>query len=244
MSATKPPETEPWVKYVKEAEKSGRLDNKAFWREVGTEYIKRYPEEAYRDMNTQIHGLLRDNKMIDRRKVETVLDVGCGFGRMTNIIITSRLFPNVKRIVAVDISEGMLKEARRTIFTKAQNKIVRLVCADFEEYDFDTFLNRVGLPAFYDLVISSEVMTSIPKVEEDRVRQFIAKMCWLSKKYVVNVDWYWDKERGERKPQAPVFVINNYHWYNDHYAANEYVTKFDRWKFKGYGEYLFIASLR
>lgn len=243
MAASKPPELEPWVKYIKDAKKTGKLDNKAFWREVGTEYIKRYPEEAYRMMNPQIYEILRDN--LERRKVETVLDVGCGFGRMTNLILTSGLFTNVKRVVSLDISDGMLKEARKTVPFRLQHRVVRFLRTDFEEDDMYSILVRdPGMPSFFDLVISAEVMTSIPKQEEDRVKRFVDRMCGLSKKYVVNVDWFWHESGGRAKLGDPVLAINNYHKYDEHYESNSSVLLYEKHKIKGVSEWVFVARLK
>lgn len=243
MSASAPPQVEPWVRYIDEANKTGKLDNKAFWREVGTEYIRRYPVEAYRDMNQQTWQILKDN--LAYRKIETVLDVGCGFGRMTNVMLTGGLLPAATKVVCLDLSEGMLKEARKIADRRHTSKM-RYVCTDFETEDMFAMSNRLDLPSYYDLVISAEAMTSIPKSEEDRVGRFVNKMCMLSKKYVVNVDWYWDKEKGERKPQLPIYWINNYHWYNEHYGADPHLLNqgLERWKLKGYGTYVFVARMR
>jgi hypothetical protein len=123
-------------------------------------------------------------------------------------------------------------------------KVIRYDCFDFEDASLIEHLMRQGLPTYYDLVISAEVMTSIPKQDDTRVGYFIDKMCSMSKKYVVNIDWFWDKERGERKPQRPIYAINNYHEYDHHYRDNSSVHSFDRWKLEGFGEYTFIARMK
>lgn len=72
------------------------------------------------------------NKILDVAEVtedKTVLDVACG----TGVLVPDYLERNVKKCVAVDISEKMIENAKIK-FNKYDK--VEFICEDAEEYDF------------------------------------------------------------------------------------------------------------
>jgi len=70
---------------------------------------------------------------------ELALDVGCGVGELAR-----RLAPHVRRTEAIDLSAGMIDEARRR---SVSSPSIDFACADlFEWLD--------GRPATYDLIVS------------------------------------------------------------------------------------------
>lgn len=74
-----------------------------------------------------------------------VLDVGCGFGRLSAEIAGDR-----RDVVAVDLSPEMIARARK----EHASPRVTFVCADFSEHDFG--------PARFDCVISAATLHHIP----------------------------------------------------------------------------------
>ncbi len=86
--------------------------------------------------NDMIKTQWKIDKILDVAQVtadKTVLDVGCG----TGVLIPDYLRRNVKKCVAVDISERMI-EIAKTKFNENEN--VEFLRADAEEYEFsETF---------------------------------------------------------------------------------------------------------
>lgn len=127
------------------------------------------------------------SKEIDINKVETVLDVGVGFGRIALGILET--FPNVNLYDGIDFSELAIKQSEAFL----DNYIVKTkkgkranvhqgycyMVEDFEE---------ANIPELYDLVISCQTLSTIP--DEEVVEKWVKKMVSLSKKYVVNVDYH------------------------------------------------------
>jgi len=102
--------------------------------------------------------------------VETVLEVGCGFGRITKILLEN---PNTQYIEAIDISPDQINTAKKNITDLRANFWVKSI---FDlNYDND-----------FDLVVASEVLMHIPP---DRFQEAIERLHRAGKQ-VYHVDWY------------------------------------------------------
>lgn len=148
---------------------------------------------------------------LDINKIETVLEVGVGYGRVAKAILET--LPNLIRYDGMDISNKALQESRyylrKHIGLNDLGMGYRAILGDFE--------NDIPIPNFYDLVISVETMSTVP--ESISIEHWIEKMCKLSKKYVVNLD-YWKTTNN---------ISNNGHDYLEAYGKcycypNEYET--------------------
>jgi SAM-dependent methyltransferase len=111
-------------------------------------------------------------EVITALKPESVLEVGCGYGRMTALI--SRL-PSVKVYDAVDFSLHNIEDARMSL------KNVRFTAGDFMDIHFDRR---------YDLVFACEVLMHVPPAQ---IGNFLRKMRDLSQAYVVSLDYSMEK---------------------------------------------------
>jgi 2-polyprenyl-3-methyl-5-hydroxy-6-metoxy-1,4-benzoquinol methylase len=103
-------------------------------------------------------------------KVETVLEVGCGFGRITKILLEN---PIVQYIEAIDISSDQIENAKKNIKDLRANFCVKSI---FDlNYDSD-----------FDLVVASEVLMHIPP---DRIQDALERLHRAGKQ-VYHIDWY------------------------------------------------------
>jgi ubiquinone/menaquinone biosynthesis C-methylase UbiE len=137
--------------------------------------------------------LLQEEVLLDHLKslppFQTVLEIGCGFGRISNLIVSN--FPNIEEYVATDLSPDQLKTAKS--FVKSDK--VRFTESDIQSLQLDKK---------YDLVIAVSVLLHILPSEIDQV---IAKLVSFSKRHVVNVDYY---EEGKARQVAPHNFMHPY----------------------------------
>lgn len=125
--------------------------------------------------------LLQEEVLLDYLRsmpsFNTVLEIGCGFGRISKLIISN--FPNVEKYVATDMSQDQLRNAKT--FVKSDK--VRFIESDIQSLQLDKKC---------DLVIAVSVLLHIMPSEIDQV---IAKLVSFSKRHVINVDYYEGKVR-------------------------------------------------
>lgn len=168
------------------------MDTDSYWRGRGAGYkaeFKRHnPLTRFRFWQ-QERAIRRELKALEG--VERILEVGCGFGRITKLLLE---LPDVKRIVATDISEDQIKAAKRTI----KDPRVEFRCISVLDLDYSKE---------FDLVIASEVLMHIPP---DRIMRAIRRMEAASKKHIMNIDWYALDEPHE---------AGGYCWQHDYSAA-------------------------
>ena len=145
-----------------------------YWTERGRDYKKNF------QYNNNFK--LQEQMLIDWLKkysFSTVLEVGCGFGRITKLIISN--FPKIHEYFAFDLSPHQIENARINIKDSPNNKIVQFSVSDIQSYDSNKK---------YDLVIASEVLMHVLPSEIEVV---IQKMVNLSDQYVCNIDWFEDR---------------------------------------------------
>ena len=108
----------------------------------------------------------------------TVLEVGCGFGRITKIILSN--FPEVTEYVAVDLSPDQIENARNYVMGSDKRGVLKFIVSDIQSLEMNLK---------YDLVIAPEVLLHILPSE---INEVLVKMVGWSRKNVVNIDWYED----------------------------------------------------
>jgi len=155
-------------------------------------------------------------KELDISKIETVLEVGVGYGRVAKAILEE--FPNVEAYTGIDISQQATDKSREYVTSISYGAIN----SDFED---------VEIEGYWDLVISVETLSAIP--EDISVQPWIDKMVSLSKKYVVNLDY--------TTTTHPIF--NNGHDYYSAYHKHETRTRMFFLPDK-FGEELFICWVK
>ena len=109
----------------------------------------------------------------------TVLEVGCGFGRITRLILPN--FPNIREYIATDLSPHQINEAEKYMNGSQSSRPLRFIVSDIQSLDTK---NK------YDLVLASEVLLHVLPSDIEGV---IAKLVNMSSKHVINIDWYEEK---------------------------------------------------
>jgi SAM-dependent methyltransferase len=147
--------------------------------------INTYPKDIYNIQEERLAEVFRSLK-----DVKTVLEVGCGYGRVTKLIM--------------DVLDPKLCIASDSIPEQIQN------CMDNLSYDNLIFrmLDITNEREFkrnqeFDLVVASEVLMHIRPFEIDQViRRLVRTAC----KYFINIDYY-------ELPPIPLFPHNFMHQY-------------------------------
>ena len=149
-----------------------------YWQERGKVYQKNFVYD--KDMRLQESMLIKhlnDNIFTSDESVKSVLELGCGFGRITKLLLTN--FPNIQEYLAVDLSSHQLENAKK--YVDSHNDKITFLLSDIQSLNTN---NKK-----YDLVIMSEVLLHIIPSEIDSI---IKKIISLSNKHIVNIDWYED----------------------------------------------------
>jgi SAM-dependent methyltransferase len=147
---------------------------KEYWLEKGKVYRQEFRyNKKFKLQEQKIVEYLKKNTFFS-----TVLEVGCGFGRITKIILSN--FPEITEYIAVDLSPHQIENARNYIMGSDKSGVVRFIVSDIQSLEMNSK---------YDLVIAPEVLLHILPSE---IKGVLVKMVGWSKKNVVNIDWYED----------------------------------------------------
>lgn len=134
-----------------------------YWRKAGETYASRFKTSAaYEEQERVLRELLGSIEF------DSVLEIGCGFGRMTAIV--QEFKPS--RYLAIDVSHEQLAEAERRVPGP------EYLLTSVEEFDTDEK---------FDLVLASEVLMHIPP---ESVGEVIAQMLERANKHVISIDLY------------------------------------------------------
>lgn len=148
------------------------INPEEYWLSRGKRYLHEFSKRSFSEkqyVQKQEQILIKFLKTLN---FESVLDVGCGFGRITKLILEH--FHGAK-IQAIDLSPDQIKHA---------HKYVNDPRASF----FIGRIQDVAVPeGKYDLVVAVAVLMHIPFEEVGIV---LKKMVKASRKHVINVDWY------------------------------------------------------
>src|SRR5918997_6145546 len=146
-----------------------------YWKERGKVYKQNFKYDKNFKLQEEI---LTD--YLNKYSFSTVLEVGCGFGRVTRLLLST--FPQVKEYFAFDLSPHQIENAKLNIqdVNGAKEKIEFMV-SDIQSFQSDKK---------YDLVIASEVFMHVLPSE---INEVIQKLVNCSNEHVCNIDWYEEK---------------------------------------------------
>ena len=153
-----------------------KFDVENHWRNYGRIYFERFRKHnilqriRYRQQEKELIRHLREVVFTDDNNISTVLEIGCGFGRITKLLLDNF---NIRELEAFDLSSHQIENAKRYV---TDNHAHFKVCNVFD-YPF--------FPESFDLVIAVEVLMHIPP---QRIEYAVQKMCVTTKKYVVSLD--------------------------------------------------------
>ena len=91
--------------------------------------------------------------LLNLKPGDTVVDIGCGTG--LNFPLLNQAVTSSGKIIAVDLSDAMLDQARQTIAANRWTNI-QLVCADAAQFEFPSKVNAI---------ISAYTLTLVPDCE-------------------------------------------------------------------------------
>jgi SAM-dependent methyltransferase len=116
-------------------------------------------------------------------KFRSVLEVGCGFGRITKLIISNH--PDIQRYVAVDLSPDQILNAEQYVRSGTDKNIASSKGLCFTVSD----IKSLDLSDKYDLVLAVEVLLHILPSE---IKGVMTKLVNLSNRQIINLDYYQD----------------------------------------------------
>ena len=151
-----------------------------YWKKRGKNFEneKIYENSFYRDQEKKLLSFL------DTLQFKSVLEVGCGFGRLTKLLLSRY---DIDDYFAIDISPDLLQKSQETF--KNYNKI------EFQVSDITNFKTNKK----YDLVIGTEVLMHVTPNE---ILENLKKLVSVSNRYVVNIDLYNKTEITLPKPHC------------------------------------------
>jgi SAM-dependent methyltransferase len=146
-----------------------------YWHERGKIYKKNFRYDQNKRLQEEI--LIAHLNNISG-SFKSVLELGCGFGRITQLLLTN--YNSITEYLAVDISPDQIDNAKSLLSSTKLSPELKL---DFLVSD----IQSLRLDKEYDLVILSEVLLHILPTDIDSI---IKKLIALSKKHIMNIDWY------------------------------------------------------
>ncbi len=156
-----------------------------YWHERGKIYQKNF---RYDDNKRLQEEFLIDYLNGISGTFKSVLELGCGFGRITKLLLSN--YSNITEYLAVDISPHQIENAKSLLSSMNLSNKVKL---DFMVSD----IQSLNLDKKYDLVILSEVLLHILP---DEIESIIKKLLSLSNKNIINIDWYEDNPPEKHAP--------------------------------------------
>ena len=163
-----------------------------YWHERGKIYKKNFRYDKNKRLQEEF--LIAHLNNISG-SFKTVLELGCGFGRITQLLLSN--YNNISEYLAIDISPDQIENAKSLL---SSSKLSNQVKLDFLVSD----IQSLRLDKEYDLVLLSEVLLHILPEDIDSI---IKKLITLSKKHIINIDWY---EDNPPKSQASHNFIHQY----------------------------------
>jgi SAM-dependent methyltransferase len=149
-----------------------------YWIQQGRTYKDKF--NYNKEFRLQEKMLLAYLKSISP-KFRSVLEVGCGFGRITKLIVSNH--PDIQRYVAVDLSPDQILNAEQYVRSgtdqnKANGNGLSFTVSDIQSLD---------LSDKFDLVLAAEVLLHILPSE---IKGVMTKLVNLSNRHIINIDYY------------------------------------------------------
>jgi trans-aconitate methyltransferase len=165
-----------------------------YWHERGKVYKKNFIYDKDKRLQEELLIKYLNNIFTDNHSLQSVLELGCGFGRITKLLLTN--YPSIKKYLAVDLSPHQIENAKKYVGS-TDNKLTFCL----------SDIQSLNTNKKYDLVIISEVLLHVLPSDIDSV---IKKVISLSNKHIINIDWYEDKLPPDYKKRATYNFIHQY----------------------------------
>jgi hypothetical protein len=188
-----------------------KYDPIKYWTDENTDYLS--PGQSVESIPAHIEHVKAFNSLLHpvRENIRTVFEIGCGYGRMTKHFLDNNVFPNLRWYHAIDLSGNKIRKAMEYLhdyIMLPESEIKLLVWMDnfagAKMRGSDTMETIKQHYGGYDLVFSCQVlMHQLP----DDIDYWVKKTGILSKKYIINLDWFQDPEP---KDAANWNFVHNY----------------------------------
>lgn len=165
-----------------------------YWSQQGKTYREGFRYNKDFELQERILIDYLKGYFLSHTSFSTVLEVGCGFGRITKLLLSN--FPYITDYLAIDLSTDQIENAKEFV----RPAVTGHDQLNFVVSDIQSFQNQKK----YDLVVASEVLMHILPSEIEEVLQ---KLVTISKKHVLNIDWY---EEQTPKKAAPHNFVHQY----------------------------------
>jgi SAM-dependent methyltransferase len=181
-----------------------------YWHERGKVYKNNFKYNKNFILQEEfIITYLSENVFTTDEPTKSVLELGCGYGRVTKLLLTK--FPTmIKEYLAVDLSPHQIENAKKYVGSN-DDKLI------FSVSDIQSFNTNKK----FDLVILSEVLLHVLPSEIDSI---IKKIILLSDKHIINIDWYEDSLPRDYKIRATYNFIHQYEAIYKKYTAASTTT--------------------
>jgi 2-polyprenyl-3-methyl-5-hydroxy-6-metoxy-1,4-benzoquinol methylase len=167
-----------------------------YWYEHGKTYKEQFRYNKNFELQESLVIDYLKRNLASSSSFSTVLEAGCGFGRITKLLLTN--FPNIREYQAIDLSPDQIENAKE--FTRSVTETMSDNPLNFAISDIQSFQSQRK----YDLVIASEVLMHVLPSEIEKV---MIKLVNMSNHHVINIDWY---EREKPRKMAPHNFIHEY----------------------------------
>lgn len=147
--------------------------NESYWIKRGKRYKDEFAKHTPRAEQIFQYQEKRLLEELDKLKFDTVLEVGCGFGRITKLI-SNTYHPSLYD--AFDVSPDQIENAKKLNLN-----------VNYSVVTIKDFVPKIT----YDLVIVSEVLMHIPFSD---IFETMKKLDIMTAKYLVNIDWFLPKQ--------------------------------------------------
>jgi len=137
-------------------------NRKNYWNKAYVDYWKGKVQQSNEsleitDPTSTDKTYLRMIDMLDIKKTDTVLDVGCGYGRSLPYLASSS-----KKVIGIDISHQMIEEAKK--ITHSHNNII-LQVAESESMDLDdNLIDKIICFAAFDAMHQNKALVEFNRV--------------------------------------------------------------------------------
>lgn len=128
----------------------------------------------------------------------SVLEVGCGFGRITRLILEN-FGKLITKYTAVDMSPDQIRNAKKFVGDPyvegydvpnvGDNESKKEERLEFVVSDIQSLTSANASNLKYDLVLACEVLLHVLPSE---IHQVVYQLTEMSNKHIINVDWYED----------------------------------------------------
>jgi SAM-dependent methyltransferase len=169
-----------------------------YWFNHGKTYKKEFRYNKNFELQEKILiDYLKNN--VSSSSFSTVLEVGCGFGRITKLLLSN--FPHIREYLAIDLSPDQIENANElikpAIETKGQVPNLTFLVSDIQSFQ---------IQKKYDLVMASEVLMHILPSE---IEEVMCKVVSMSNQLIVNIDWYEEQTPSKAAPHNFIHQYEN-----------------------------------